>query len=269
MDITPGRRIGVGNTSEIFELEDGRVLKLFREGLPEAVCRFEFEATRDIHAHIGGCPDAYGLVPVGNRLGMVMERLAGPTMMREMLHHIFRFRAWSARLAQYHIAMQQPVAFPLRTLKDMLAQRIALVPQLTAREKEALRQYLSALPDGDRLCHFDFHPDNVMLTPHGPMVIDWMNACKGDPLADAARTIMLLRHSFIPNKSALARRVMVAMRLYVCRAYICEYLRLSCAKLEDVERWEPPVMAARLYERIPEEEKERLLALIRQRLGPL
>ena len=266
-DPTYGRRIGVGNTAEIFEAEGNRVLKLFREGMPEAPCRYEMEATRDIHAYIGGCPDAYGLVMVGNRLGILMERISGPSMMREMLRHILRYRSWAYRLAQCHIALQQPVTFPMRTAKGMLSERIALVSQLSVREKEFLRGYLDVLPDGDRLCHFDFHPDNVMMAASGPVVIDWMNACKGDPLADVARTMMLLEHSFIPNKSAFVKRIIIAMRLRVCSTYTHEYLRLSGANIEDVERWALPVMAARLYERIPDEEKQRLMTFIRQRIA--
>jgi aminoglycoside phosphotransferase (APT) family kinase protein len=34
--------------------------------------------------------------------------------------------------------------------------------------------------------HLDLHPLNVMLGPKGPVVIDWTNACRGDPAIDVA-----------------------------------------------------------------------------------
>jgi aminoglycoside phosphotransferase (APT) family kinase protein len=39
---------------------------------------------------------------------------------------------------------------------------------------------------GNRLLHLDLHPLNVMLGPKGPVVIDWTNACRGDPSTDVA-----------------------------------------------------------------------------------
>ncbi|WP_031476368.1 phosphotransferase [Streptomyces bicolor] len=52
-----------------------------------------------------------------------------------------------------------------------------------------LRQ-LHALPG--RVVHLDLHPENVMLTPDGPYVIDWANAEEGDPGLDWGMSAMIL-----------------------------------------------------------------------------
>ena len=49
---------------------------------------------------------------------------------------------------------------------------------------------LAGLPDGDQLCHGDFRPDNLVLTASGPVVLDWMTATRGVPVADVVRTLM-------------------------------------------------------------------------------
>jgi tRNA A-37 threonylcarbamoyl transferase component Bud32 len=36
--------------------------------------------------------------------------------------------------------------------------------------------------------HLDLHPENILLTEHGPSVIDWTNAAAGDPEIDRAVT---------------------------------------------------------------------------------
>ncbi|WP_017573806.1 phosphotransferase [Nocardiopsis halotolerans] len=41
------------------------------------------------------------------------------------------------------------------------------------------------------LLHMDLHPDNVVLTPAGPVVIDWTNAGEGDPDLDVAMTALI------------------------------------------------------------------------------
>src|SRR5262249_32610054 len=58
---------------------------------------------------------------------------------------------------------------------------------------------LEALPDGDRLCHGDFHPANVLVGRNGPAVIDWTGATRGDPAADLARTRLLLQAGAVPE----------------------------------------------------------------------
>ncbi|MGW1952120.1 phosphotransferase [Streptomyces sp. NPDC001920] len=52
-----------------------------------------------------------------------------------------------------------------------------------------LRQ-LHAVPG--RVVHLDLHPENVMLTPDGPYVIDWSEAEAGDPGLDWGMSALIL-----------------------------------------------------------------------------
>jgi serine/threonine protein kinase len=55
---------------------------------------------------------------------------------------------------------------------------------------------LHAIPfEGGRLVHFDLHPDNVLMGPNGPVLIDWTNARGGDPDADVALTWLIAETS--------------------------------------------------------------------------
>jgi aminoglycoside phosphotransferase (APT) family kinase protein len=47
---------------------------------------------------------------------------------------------------------------------------------------------LASIGDGDRLLHLDLHPENVLLSPDGPVVVDWTNARRGEPAFDVALT---------------------------------------------------------------------------------
>jgi tRNA A-37 threonylcarbamoyl transferase component Bud32 len=59
-----------------------------------------------------------------------------------------------------------------------------------------LHERVHAIPfDGARLVHFDLHPDNVLLGPDGPVLIDWTNARGGDPDADVALTWLIAETS--------------------------------------------------------------------------
>ena len=65
---------------------------------------------------------------------------------------------------------------------------------------------LPGVGGGDRLLHLDLHPLNVILSENGPVVIDWTNARRGDPMFDVAVTWVIaatsgglgqLGHSFV------------------------------------------------------------------------
>ena len=59
----------------------------------------------------------------------------------------------------------------------------------------------SPLGEGDALLHLDLHPDNVILTRRGPVVIDWPNAARGPAAADVAHTWIVLACS-LPTRGA-------------------------------------------------------------------
>jgi thiamine kinase-like enzyme len=89
---------------------------------------------------------------------------------------------------------------------------------------------LQSFPRGKALCHGDFNPTNVIITPKGDWrVIDWSHVRLGDPLADVARTYLLFW---------LSGHVVAAEK----------YMELACealkAKLPDVQKWLPIVAAA-------------------------
>jgi aminoglycoside phosphotransferase (APT) family kinase protein len=64
------------------------------------------------------------------------------------------------------------------------------------RAPEGLR---SPFGRGEQLAHFDLHPDNVLLSPRGPVVIDWSNASRGDAADDVALTWVILATSVVPG----------------------------------------------------------------------
>lgn len=90
---------------------------------------------------------------------LVLERIAG----RSMGSHLRRHPWFAAR----HV----------RTLAD-------------------LHPRLHAIPyEGAWLLHLDLHPENILISPRGPVVIDWTNARAGEPARDVALTWLILETS--------------------------------------------------------------------------
>jgi Ser/Thr protein kinase RdoA (MazF antagonist) len=127
--------------------------------------------------------------------------------------------------------------------------------------QEAALHSLAGMPDGDAPCHGDLHPRNILMTPRGPVIIDWIDATRGNPLADLARSLLLLaqttRSCASPPRDSVARRFLAG--------YQRRYFQLRPAGREQLAAWRPIVAAARLSENIPQE-RDWLLSLLQASL---
>ena len=85
-------------------------------------------------------------------------------------------------------------------------------------------------------------------------VIDWVDACCGDPAADIARTMWLLSPSVIPRE-LVGRRTAKLLSEAARSAYLGRILPAARRSRADIRAWELPVGAARLSEDIESEEK--------------
>jgi len=137
---------------------------------------------------------------------------------------------------------------------------------LSKGERERIIDYLASLADGDKLCHGDFHPDNIIVGEY-PWVIDWMNATVGSPAADVARTVILLTTGTLPNGTPnLLKWIINKMRQRLIQTYIDEYLRLANMSYSKIESWILPVAAARLGEGLSNEEQQEILQVVRSKI---
>jgi tRNA A-37 threonylcarbamoyl transferase component Bud32 len=258
--------IGQGNTAEIYRINDGRILKLFRKGLPKEVAKFEFDVTRKVQETLTNVPQAYEFVETAGRYGIIYDEIVGTDMIQVVIRSPWKLGYYSKKLAHYHIEIQKKPSLPFSSVHDKLNRDINHVKELTEEEKKSIREYLAGLPERNHLCHFDFHPGNVILRDNQPVVIDWMTACVGDPCADAARTGLLLKNGEIPHAAWVMRMVLGFVKKRMAHIYMNEYIKRTCFSLMDIEKWELPVAAARLREWIPESEKMILVKLVRKRL---
>lgn len=265
-DTGRGERIGSGRTAEVFALPDGRVLKLLRPGF-EGAAKTEYEFATKISRLGVAAPEAYALVEQDGRVGIVYERVNGQSMNSIMAKKPLSFRKMAREMAalhyQMHTANGDDTGLP--ALKPWLAEVIRNEPLLTARDKERVLRQLNTLPDGNRLCHMDFHPDNVLVDGRSFHTIDWISARVGDPYADVCRTCIMLGSTALPP--GLSKRdqwLMQRLRQGFLRVYRRTYLELSGGTMEDIDAWQASLAAARLREGMVEE-REYLMAMIAQK----
>jgi Ser/Thr protein kinase RdoA (MazF antagonist) len=138
------------------------------------------------------------------------------------------------------------------SLKSKLATNIAGTGLLDEPLRQILLGRLADMPDGDRLCHGDFHPINVLGQDSQPMVIDWPDACRGDPAADVCRSYLLLKLHAED----------------IAEPYLDAYCNINNTPRAKILDWLPYIAAARLAEDVPDD-WARLLEIVHARYRDL
>ncbi len=259
----PLHKIAEGREAEIFAWEDGSVLRLLRN--PNAQRQVEWEAAAMRAAADAGVrvPVVREVTAVDGRPGLVMERIEGVDMLLLVGKQpwlVFSVGARSGRIqAGLHQVRAPELLPPLRAVLRGRIQRPGLLPESLA---QLALSVLDGLPDGDRLCHGDLHPGNIMRTDGEPVLIDWTNVTRGDPTADFVRTNLMIRMGSIPPGQPLVIRYgAIVARGLMRTSYVRAYRRARPLDMALAARWEIPVAAARIADGI-EPERPKLIKLL-------
>ncbi len=230
-----GVPIAAGNEAEIFAWGD-KVLKLSKRIGDPTQAEHEAAVLKAV-APLGLGPALEGIIEIEGRWGLVMERIHQPTL-ASALGDPGLIRDVLDLMVSLHRRIHA-VAAPdgLPDLKQRLAVRIARAERLPRALRDDLLERLDAMPEGDRLCHGDFHPFNILGLDANARVIDWLDASRGAPAADVCRTYVLAG-SYYPD---------------LARAYLEAYLDEAGLERAAVEAWMPFIAAARLVENVPAE----------------
>lgn len=260
MSPLPPAPIAQGRTAEVYPWKDHQILKLYRDWCPPEWVDYELQIARAVYEAGIPSPQPGGMVQVNGRRGLLYKRLEGISMLEDMNARPWRLFRHARALAELHTAIHRKCFGGLPSYKDRLRYDVGHAPQLAEPLREKILAMLDLLPDGQNVCHGDFHPGNVILTREGPIVIDWMTACSGNPWADVARTRLLLTIGAKAASKQLHPFVRLAIRLYH-HAYLHRYRALYDPGVQEWEDWMPIIAAGRLHENIAAE-SEALLKMV-------
>lgn len=116
----------------------------------------------------------------------------------------------------------------LNKIKDKFNRKIS-ASRYDATTRYELHTRLDSMKDHKKICHGDFSPSNIIITPDGGhFILDWSHVTQGNAAADAARAYMLF---CLKGKEKIGEM----------------YLNIFCKKTDTakqyVQRWMPIVAA--------------------------
>lgn len=262
-----GKLIDQGRTAEIFEIGSNKILKLFKDGIHKDAIEYEYNISKILSDNGFPVVNTYELVTHKKRLGIVYDRVYGITMLKNISTKPWYIYKYAKKFAELHFRTHEHIDGNIKNYKRKLIDDIKETNLLDNCCKEKLIAYTNNLPNGNILCHGDYHPDNILVSNNKHYIIDWMTAAKGNSLCDVARTIIILKYAVVSDDMTKVQKFLIKfLRKIFLNVYINNYMRISGSSIEELRMWKLPIAAGRLAEWIPEQEKKILLKYIHKEL---
>jgi tRNA A-37 threonylcarbamoyl transferase component Bud32 len=218
-----GEKIGAGATADVHAWAPGQVVKLFKPGFSRRLARHEVHMTHTAFTAGAPAPQVFGMVTLEGRFGMVLEHLDGPTLLQLTRTGAMAREEAGAILAGLFRAVHDTPPPPdvlllSEWMEVFLASSNGALPDHIAGGVLAL---IDRLPSGDRLCHVDPHPGNVIMTAKGPKFVDWTFSMRAPAALDLGCCHMMLSEfaPLVADDPERPRAVNAAMQ--------AEYARLA------------------------------------------
>ena len=255
-----GELLATGSRSNVHAWGDNMIAKVPYDSTPPTWIEHEARFTAAVRR--AGMP-AHGLVGLSYFAGKqisIYERVEGPTLWSLVLSQPNRAPEFGETLAKLHVRLvSAPAPISLPRQVDRLSCKLRQgASQRGIDWRSTLDQLTKAPASGSaarpmQLCHGDFHPANVIVSDHGPIVVDWFDACRGDAAGDVGRTSLLLGSGdahgevlqHLPHSDAT---VLCALH----DAYLHTVSTLLDIELGVIEKWRRLQAAARLAEGLDE-----------------
>ena len=224
------KMIAVRNNKTVYRDGD-RCLKVFCESCNKS--DIFGEALNQTRAGETGLPvpQVLEVTTIESKWAIVSEYIKGKTLAQLMEEHPESKEAYLNQFVDIQLSIREKTCPLLIRLKDKM-NRMICDTDLPATVRFDLHARVDDMPRHYKLCHGDFNPTNIVVTPDGtPYILDWAQATQGNAGADAARTYLLF---WLDGDISGAER----------------YLELFCEKSgadrEYVKKWMPLVAAAEL-----------------------
>ena len=244
-----GKPLFSSRSSEIYSWKDNTLLKLFRSGTDTSL--IENEEINTIETFDKGVSKVkcYGHIQIDDRRGIIIERVEGKTLISLAGSKPLMVFKVPALMVELQARMHNTHTDKIRSYKEFVLGALDSAPLgfLTKEERKIAEAKLSALPDGNSILHFDYHPDNIMSDGKNATIIDWMTAARGVPAADVAATLYLLNEGeMIPGLNKAVAAVLETIRKTICKNYYAAYKKKTGITDAEVAPWRLPFLIFRL-----------------------
>ncbi|MDR0273209.1 MAG: phosphotransferase [Clostridiales bacterium] len=122
---------------------------------------------------------------------IVFEFIEGKTLSQIIAEDPDNTKKYIEKMVDIQLEVHEQKCPLLTNHRDKMFRKISL-SDYDPMTKYELQTHLNGMPRHNKVCHGDFRPSNIIITPDDKhYIIDWAHVTKGNASADAARTYLL------------------------------------------------------------------------------
>lgn len=251
-----------GFTADVEQYDDDTLVKIYRDYVPQADIDREILCTRCVQGQGLPVPEFRGYITYQDKRAILLEYIRGESMMKVLTGGAVAAEELADDFADIHFKMHRCKADGLEKSKVRFERLLRLSePNLGTDLTTRCLKLLDKLPEGESLCHNDFHPGNIIYGEKGMTAIDWSDATSGNALSDLARTVQMFDYGptacskpiitserSTPERQAQLRSMKDIIERFT-RRYEARYVKLMGMDMRDYEElvlpWKVVVPATR------------------------
>jgi len=185
-------------------------------------------------------PRLEAVTKVDGKWAIVMDYIEGETLQSLMDKNPEKTDEYLERFVGIQLEIQKHTCPMLNMLTEKMQGKISQT-SLDATTRYELHTRLDSMPKHRKVCHGDFNPSNIIITPDDrACVLDWSHVTQGNASADAARTYLLFH---------------LAGQQEIAEKYLTLFCRMSDTARQYVQKWMPIVAASQSVKGKPEEQE--------------
>ena len=186
----------------------------------------------------------YSVREVEGHFALEMSRAKGKQLLDAFLNED-TYESAMATLVDLQLKLHNTHTNTLIPLVLMLKGSVSTNVALDGERKAKILKLIDTMPDGDAVCHCDFHPANVIVDGDSYTIIDFLECACGNAYADSCRTYLDL---YLLSEK-------------IADDYLNLYCKKSGAKKEAILAW-LPIWEAILYKLIDDKYSQEFLNTI-------
>lgn len=233
-------------TAKTIYRDGDKVIKLFNNDyskadiLNEALNQARVEETGLLMPHL------LEVTKIESKWAIINQFIPGTSLAQLMQDNPQNLDEYLKLFIELQISVHNKRAPMLNKLSEKMNRKISQTT-LDATTRYDLHTRLQSMPQDVQLCHGDFNPSNIIITPDSEAyILDWAHATQGNAHADVARTYLLF---WLDGNFNLAE------------TYLDMFCQLTDTAKQNIQKW-MPIVAASQSVKGNEKQREFLLSWV-------
>lgn len=176
----------------LYDYGDDAIVKLFDASVPLGIIKREFNNAALINSMMRESAKVLQIIELDDQYGLVYEKIEGQTLLYQLEADPSKIKDTSMLFGIIHHDVNMLKVDGILSQDDYYEEHINKCEALEENEKKILLEEVKTLPQDKKLCHGNYHPNQVILKNEYRLV-GFTNAYLGHPMSDVAKSRIILK----------------------------------------------------------------------------